>query len=101
MITYLKMHLREPDLTITRLAREHGISERYAYLILSRNGIQLADWIRAERLAGAAQALRDPSALPQPIATIAKSWGFADQANFTRAFRRLYAMSPREYRHTR
>lgn len=99
MITYLKMHLREPDLTMARLAREHGISERYAYLILARQGVQLADWIRAERLAGAAEDLKDPTAASQPVAAVAKSWGFPDQANFTRAFRRLYGMSPREYRH--
>jgi hypothetical protein len=41
MIEYVKMHLREPDLNIARVAREHGISERYAYLILSKSGISL------------------------------------------------------------
>jgi AraC-like DNA-binding protein len=34
------------------------------------------------------------------IAAIAYSWGFPDQANFTRAFRRVYGISPREYRRT-
>lgn len=101
MMTYLKMHLRDPDLTITRLAREHGISERYAYLILSRNGIQLADWLRTERLAGAARDLRTTAEPQQSIAAIASSWGFPDQATFTRAFRRRHGTSPREYRHAK
>jgi hypothetical protein len=39
------------------VAHEHGISERYAYLILSRSGITLADWVRTHRLAGAAREL--------------------------------------------
>jgi AraC-like DNA-binding protein len=34
------------------------------------------------------------------IAAIAYSWGFPDQANFTRAFRKVYGTSPREYRRT-
>jgi AraC-like DNA-binding protein len=98
MLEYLKMHLRDPDLNISRVAREHGISERYAYLILSRSGITLADWLRTQRLAGAARDLADTT---HPQGTIAYSWGFPDQANFTRAFRRFYGTSPREYRRTR
>jgi len=100
MIEYLKMHLRDPDLNISRLAREHGISERYAYLILSRSGITLADWLRTQRLAGAARDLANTTHRQDTIAAIAYSWGFPDQANFTRAFRRFYGMSPREYRRT-
>jgi AraC-like DNA-binding protein len=100
MIEYLKMHLRDPDLNISRLARQHGISERYAYLILSRSGITLADWLRTQRLAGAARDLATTTHPHDTIAAIAYSWGFPDQANFTRAFRRVYRTSPREYRRT-
>lgn len=98
LIQYLKMHIRDPDLTIGRLAREHGISERYAYLILARQGISPGDWVRTQRLAGAARDLMRPATRLPSIAEIASSWGFPDQANFTRAFRRHYGMSPREYR---
>jgi AraC-like DNA-binding protein len=101
IIEYIKMHLRDPDLNITCVAREHGISERYAYLILSRSGITLADWVRTHRLAGAARDLANTTEPQDTIATIAYSWGFPDQANFTRAFRRVYGISPREYRRTR
>jgi len=100
MVEYLKMHLRDPDLNIASVAREHGISERYAYLILSRSGITLADWLRTQRLAGAARDLATTTHPHEPIAAIAYSWGFPDQANFTRAFRRVYGISPREYRRT-
>ncbi len=92
------MNLRDPDLTMERVAREHGISQRYAYLILARLGISPGDWVRTERLAGAARDLLRPVVKPPSIAEIASSWGFSDQANFTRAFRRQYGMSPREYR---
>jgi len=100
MVEYLKMHLRDPDLNISRVAREHGISERYAYLILSRSGITLADWLRTQRLAGAARDLANTTHPHDTIAAIAYSWGFPDQANFTRAFRKVYGISPREYRRT-
>ncbi len=98
LLQYLKMHVRDPDLTVGRLAREHGISERYAYLVLSRQGVSPAEWIRTERLTGAARDLRQRATRPPTISEIACSWGFPDQANFTRAFRREYGVSPREYR---
>jgi len=98
MIEYLKMHLRDPDLNMARLAKEHGISERYAYLILSKHGITLGDWVRSQRLEGAARELIRDDGAKRTIAEIAYSWGFPDQANFTRAFRRLFSESPREYR---
>jgi AraC-like DNA-binding protein len=98
MIEYLKMHLRDPDLNMTRLAKEHGISERYAYLILSKHGITLGDWVRSQRVEGAARDLIRADGAKRTIAEIAYSWGFPDQANFTRAFRRLFGESPREYR---
>lgn len=95
---YVKMHIRDSDLSIARVAREHGISERYAYLILARQGLTFGDWVRAQRLEGAAQDLTRGDIPPPSVAEVAANWGFPDQANFTRAFRRIYAMSPTEYR---
>lgn len=96
MEEYLRTHLREPDLNINRIATAHGVSERYAYLVLAQRGISLGDWLRFERLRGAAnELLRNPEAT---IAAVSAHWAFPDHANFTRAFRRCFGMSPREYR---
>jgi AraC-like DNA-binding protein len=97
MQEYVKMHLTDPDLTIAAVAREHGISERYAYLVLAKAGINLAEWVRAQRLAGAADELRRPGPISS-ISDIAFRWGFPDHANFTRSFHRTYGLSPRDYR---
>ena len=101
MIEYVKMHLTEPDLNISRVAREHGICERYAYLILSKSGLSLSEWVRGQRLAGAAVELACFEPARESISAIAHRWGFPDHANFTRAFRRVYGMSPRDYRRVR
>jgi AraC-like DNA-binding protein len=98
MIEFVKMHLTDPGLSIAMVAHEHGISERYAYLILSRSGIALADWVRTQRLAGAARELTRATDREETIAQIAYRWGFTDHASFTRAFRRTYGLSPRDYR---
>lgn len=97
VLNYLNEHLRDRDLTVAKIAQAHNISERYAYLLLARQDITFGDWVRSRRLAGAAQSLRDqPEAA---IGQIADRWAFPDQANFTRAFRRAFGVSPREYRH--
>lgn len=100
MIEFVKMHVTDPDLSIAMVAHEHGISERYAYLILSRSGITLADWVRTQRLAGAARELTRVADREETIADVAYRWGFTDHASFTRAFRRTYGLSPRDYRRT-
>jgi AraC-like DNA-binding protein len=98
LLHYIKMHVRDHDLTIERIARDHGISERYAYLILARQGIALGDWIRTQRLEGAARDLTEGTPPAPSISELARTWGFADQGSFTRAFRRHYGQSPTEYR---
>jgi AraC-like DNA-binding protein len=97
MVEYVKMHLTDQDLTIGTVATVHGISERYAYLVLAKSGINLAEWVRTQRLVGAAEELRRPGA-SAAISDIAFRWGFPDHANFTRSFRRRYGVSPRDYR---
>jgi len=54
---------------------------------------------RFSRLMSARPFLRSRTA-QDTMAAVAYSWGFPDQANFTRAFRRVYGTSPREYRRT-
>lgn len=97
IVDYLNRHLRDRELCIAKVARVHNISERYAYLLLQRQGIVFGEWVRAHRLAGAAQSLREHPDIT--VGRIADQWAFPDQANFTRAFRRAYGVSPREYRH--
>jgi hypothetical protein len=97
-VEYLKMHLRDPDLNISRVAGEHGISERYAYLILSRPA---SPWPTgcAPNGSQAPPATSPTAHTPRHHRHVREHPGaFPDQANFTRAFRRVYAVSPREYR---
>lgn len=98
MVEYVRVHLVERDLTIGEVAQVHGVSERYAYVILQRAGISLADRARVRRLAGAAAELRRVHDRHVTVSEIAHRWGFPDHANFTRTFHRAYGMSPRDYR---
>jgi AraC-like DNA-binding protein len=95
---YIIQHLREPEMTLQRIAAAHNISLRHLYRLWAHNEVSMAEWIMRERLAGAARDLRDPAQSAAPIATIARTWGFSDPAHFSRRFRHAYSMSPRSWR---
>jgi len=96
--SYLRTHLREPDLTPARVAAAHHISLRHLHALWSSTGSTLEQWIMAERLAGARVALRAPGPGTRSIARIAHEWGFTDASHFSRRFREAYHVTPGEYR---
>jgi AraC-like DNA-binding protein len=95
---YIRLNLTDRDLSVATVARHHNISQRYVYLILSKFGVTFSDWVRLQRLQGAAADLGDADRRDETISSIAHRWGFPDHANFSRAFRREFAVTPREFR---
>jgi AraC-like DNA-binding protein len=95
---FIELHLREPGLGPERIARAHFISTRYLHKLFEPEGTTVAAYIRTRRLEGARRDLADPELAGQPIAALAGSWGFADPARFSRAFRAVYGCSPTEAR---
>lgn len=99
--TYLRQHLTDPDLSADRIAHEHNISTRHLYKLWADSGVSMAQWIIAERLEGARHDLAKSGAKSLTIAAIARRWGFADAAHFSRRFRDAYQLTPREWRELR
>ncbi|WP_431953333.1 helix-turn-helix domain-containing protein [Actinacidiphila sp. bgisy167] len=95
---YVRLHLADPDLTADRIAAEHDVSVRWLYLTLSRAGISLGEWIRAQRLEECRRELASPVRQFVTIEAIAHRWGFASAAHFSRVFKTAYGVSPREFR---
>jgi AraC family transcriptional regulator len=61
----------------------------------ARYGCSIGAFVRARRIDGALEALRESR---RPIAEIALDAGFYDQSHFTNVFRRLRGMTPDQYR---
>ncbi|MGW3241690.1 helix-turn-helix domain-containing protein [Streptomyces sp. NPDC001070] len=95
---YVRLHLAEPDLTAARIAAEHQVSVRQIYLTLSRAGITLGEWIRAQRLEECKRELASPVHQFMTIEAIAHRWGFVSAPHFSRVFKAAYGVSPRELR---
>jgi AraC-like DNA-binding protein len=95
--SFIREESRAADLTLDDIARAHFISRRKLYDLFSQIHTTPSAYIRDERLRLASRMLVDPR-IRLPISDIAQHCGFADVTTFTRAFRKRFDMTPREWR---
>jgi AraC-like DNA-binding protein len=98
IMEYIRLHLREPELSASQIAAAHHVSVRQLYKILAAHGIVLGEWIRTHRLEECRKEIGSAANSAIPIASVARRWGFTDPSSFARMFRTRYDMSPREWR---
>jgi AraC-like DNA-binding protein len=97
ILSWIRNHLSEVDLTPARVAAAHEISVRQLYNIWPEDQPPVGAWIIQERLVAAHAELARCG--PQgAVTTIAHRWGFNDGAHFSRRFRATYGISPRAWR---
>ncbi|QKW06906.1 helix-turn-helix domain-containing protein [Streptomyces sp. NA04227] len=97
---FVQSHLADPDLTPGSIASAHHISTRYLHRLFQDQGLTVASWIRSQRLESCRRDLADPRLRGEPLHLIGARWGFG-AAQFSRAFRAEYGMSPSDYRQGR
>ena len=94
-LVYLNENSRQP-LSLSELAAAIHISPCYLSDLFSRLvGCRFTEYLTTFRLKKARKLLRDGNA---SVSDIAAECGFSSPANFTRAHRRVYGISPTEYR---
>ena len=94
-IDYIEERLDQP-LTLAELARHAGFSEYHFHRVFAMMaGDSVMEYVRKRRLARAAYALSHTAAR---VVDVAFDCGFASHETFTRAFRRMFGMSPNAYR---
>lgn len=94
---YIDANLADPDLTVSRIASEFHVSRAtLSRMFEPLDGV--AGYIRERRLMRCFAEIASPANAHRPIADLAYSWGFGNEASFSRAFRRMFDMSPREAR---
>jgi AraC family transcriptional regulator, positive regulator of tynA and feaB len=98
-LTCIDLEFSDTTLTASRIAKSQGISRRRLDEIMRNSiGSSLTARIWSRRLAQAAADLVEPGRAGQSVSQIAFSAGFEDAAHFTRAFKRRFACTPREWR---
>ena len=95
---FIQHHLGSAALGTDRIADAHFISRRKLYQLFEPLQTSPAEYLRRTRLTAAAELLMSEPTSRVHIADIAARCGFADATTFTRAFRREFGCTPREWR---
>jgi len=94
---FIRQNLRDRALSAELVASACGISVRYVHQLFSRSGGSVGDWIRELRLQSCDRELRDSGCIDS-IGELAYRWGFGDQAQFSRHYKRHFGQAPKETR---
>jgi AraC-like DNA-binding protein len=95
---HVRLHLADPDLSLSDTAAALGVSPRYVNDLLSEEGTSFQRYVLTERLAQCQRDLASPVLAHRHVSEIAFAWGFNDLSHFGRVFRERYGLSPRDFR---
>jgi AraC family transcriptional activator of tynA and feaB len=98
VIEYVRHNLRDPNLSIERVAEKFGCSKRHLHKVFSDSGATLSQFVWRERLERCRAALANANTAHMSITEIAFMWGFNNSAHFSKAFREQYGMPPSLWR---
>ncbi len=91
---HIEENLHRSDLTPSRLTHDLRVSRSQLYRQFEKSG-GVEAYIRRRRLRRCLLTLCDPRHADRRIGDIAYEMGFADEAHFSRLFRRSFGLSPR------
>ena len=95
---YIRKHLDNYTLSISRIARDNGISVRHLHRLFHHTDCTVTEHILRSRLDRCKQDLGSSQNAQLSITEIAYRWGFSDSSTFSKAFRRKFDVTPRDYR---
>ncbi|MFF8831150.1 helix-turn-helix domain-containing protein [Streptomyces sp. NPDC015131] len=100
---FVNENLGDPALGPELIAARHQVSVRYLHKVFEGEGTTLSRWIRRRRLEECRRELARPvrGDAGTSLAAVARRWGFANAAHFSRSFRAAYGISPSEWHRLR
>ena len=97
ILAFLNEHFADASIQVADIAEKNGMTLKTMERLFRKNtGLPPGAFLASLRLERAAELLRNNSELS--VTEVAFHCGFSDSAYFSRAFRKKYAESPREYR---
>lgn len=98
VLRYIEVHLSDPQLSTAMVAKGCGISPRYLSFLLRLKGTSFSELVWEQRLAKAREWLSNSDPRDISISEIAYGVGFKSPAHFSRMFKRVFKVNPREFR---
>lgn len=98
VLRYIEVHLSDSNLSTSMVAKGCGISPRYLSFLLRLKGTSFSELVWEQRLEKARNWLSSSHPRDISISEIAYGVGFKSPAHFSRMFKRVFNMNPREFR---
>ena len=98
VLRFIEIHLSDPQLSTAMVAKGCGISQRYLSFLLRLKGTSFSELVWEQRLAKARDWLSASDPRDISISEIAYGVGFKSPAHFSRMFKRVFKVNPREFR---
>jgi AraC-like DNA-binding protein len=99
VIDYIREHIADPAMTLTDAAAAAFLSPNYlTHLLRKETGNSFSELVLERRMRLARTHLMNSS---KPLSHIAEICGFADEAYFSRRFRKAHGMPPGQFRRER
>ena len=98
VLRFIEVHLSDSKLSIATVAKGCGISPRYLSFLLKLHGTPFSTLVWDKRLKMASGWLTQSKPSEISVSEIAYRVGFKSPAHFSRMFKRVYGMTPCEYR---
>ncbi len=98
VLRFIEVHLSDPQLSTAMVAKGCGISPRYLSFLLRLKGTSFSELVWEQRLEKARNWLSASDPRDISISEIAYGVGFKSPAHFSRMFKRVFKVNPREFR---
>lgn len=98
VLRFIEVHLSDPQLSTAMVSKGCGISPRYLSFLLRLKGTSFSELVWEQRLEKAKSWLSATDPRDISISEIAYGVGFKSPAHFSRMFKRVFNMNPREFR---
>ncbi len=90
----IRTRCEDPDLSLTNIALECGMSLRYLHNLFRDDGQTISEYIMFERLRRARRMLEIGSPLTTRVTDVCFASGFSNVSHFSTAFKRTFSVSP-------
>jgi AraC-like DNA-binding protein len=98
VLRFIELRLSDPTMSTTMVSRGCGISPRYLSFLLRSSGTSFSELAWQKRLERAKEWLAKSGPEDISISEIAYGVGFKSSAHFSRMFKRVFNMNPRDFR---
>jgi AraC-like DNA-binding protein len=95
---YIESNLGDPNLSLTTIAKQNGISLRYLHQLFRLTDASVSEWLRLRRLQKCYDLLMSPQHANQTITEVAYSMGFNSSSHFSNLFRAQFNVRPSDVR---